>query len=267
MFKHVFILLGLLLLWSTIVSASTVTELNSTGYGCSGGTTGGGCTSASGGNFTSPSFTPTTGDTVLVCMAVQNGPTYSITTSGYTWNHTTQFTGGGDGTGIQIWWATSVPSGAATFLTGGTTGINYGTATFAILDVSAPGAQDQIGSGTTGNSAGLVTTAGNLAASNEIGIAVLFSDPNGVAQGTVTALSGWTPFTQIVNGLYSTVDIDYNVSAGTSGSTLTGGYSAFVGGGTSQAGVIITFQNAGGGAVIGSELIGPSEIIGPNEIQ
>jgi hypothetical protein len=205
---------------------------------CSGGSTSGGCTSAGrGGDVTSASFTPTTGDTVVVTMALQNTAAISLTAAGYTWACTTPAANSNFGGAAEICWAFNVPAGTASFTT---TGLLYRSLGYNVFDLpNSAGMHDQTGTlvSSTPSTKVSIATAGNLAQNHEAGFCAV---TNFTSLGDAPTLDGYTAVAEMELNSTLSSDASYLADTGSSaGSTATCGWNKTSG---NIAGQMVTFE-------------------------
>lgn len=195
--------------------------------------------------FTSPSFTPTAGDCVLIVYSLQgNHAAITFTAPGYTWNYIGTFISADNDVTMSAAWALNVPGGAVSF---STTNLGFSAMTYYLFDLGGVVAQDQMGEvltpNPTGGSAAQVTTAGPLAQAGEIAVAWQQTQ----YPVTVTPLPGYTTTQQQANTNFSPLLMvaAWNPAAGPAGSPQTGGWSVATPGAGNA--MILTFMGPSSG--------------------
>jgi len=205
------------------------TQLNGTGYVCTGGSTSGGCTAVAGANIVRPSVTPNAGDPVVVVLNLSNGPSI-----GWTGPSGDDFSGNcitiandGNCYSSEICWLFNTPV-AATFTT---SALSLNTILFSVYDPShSANVQDQFGT-TAMIEAGTalsVTTAGKLAQDHEARIRTCTTQ---IFLGSIATLNSCTAVGEVSSGEATYGNSSYLDDTGTSsGSTATCGWSHTAGG-------------------------------------
>jgi len=188
---------------------------------------------------TSVSFTPVPGDAVVVAMSVQNGPAFTLSTAGYTWQCSPYTTGVAWGQ-VRFCWAYNVPGGSATF---STKGLTWNSFAYFILDVSdLSGVQDRLGT-----SIGITNpvTSGPTLANSEVALCAM---SNGSTRTSKTPAPGFIDYPELVTGgAVANLDVDYDLNVGPAGAVVTGCYSATSPSINSPAAEVITFETGASG--------------------